>query len=65
MALSHINPSWTDEQLFQVQLLNLQNRLYMLLFQETRRILIAKLQHVVYSEWLPVVLGCEVMARYL
>lgn len=26
--------------------------------------MIAKLQHVIYGEWLPVVLGCEVMARY-
>uniref|UniRef100_A0A914KR44 Peroxidase n=1 Tax=Meloidogyne incognita TaxID=6306 RepID=A0A914KR44_MELIC len=48
LALSKINNFWSDEQIF----------------QETRRILIAKLQHVVYNEWLPVVLGCELMARY-
>ncbi|CAK5089137.1 unnamed protein product [Meloidogyne enterolobii] len=48
LALNKINNFWSDEQIF----------------QETRRILIAKLQHVVYNEWLPVVLGCELMARY-
>ncbi|KAH7729318.1 Protein C46A5.4 [Aphelenchoides avenae] len=47
-TLQTINNFWSDEQLF----------------QETRRIMIAKLQHVIYDEWLPLVLGCEVMARY-
>uniref|UniRef100_A0A914BYC7 Peroxidase n=1 Tax=Acrobeloides nanus TaxID=290746 RepID=A0A914BYC7_9BILA len=46
--LHEINNFWADEQLF----------------EETRRILVAKLQHVIYSEWLPVVIGCEAMARY-
>uniref|UniRef100_A0AC34GT79 Peroxidase n=1 Tax=Panagrolaimus sp. ES5 TaxID=591445 RepID=A0AC34GT79_9BILA len=47
-SLHKINNFWSDEQLF----------------QETRRIMSAKMQHVIYSEWLPVVLGCETMARY-
>ena len=47
-SLHKINNFWTDEQLF----------------QEARRIMSAKMQHVIYSEWLPVVLGCETMARY-
>ncbi|KAI1708148.1 heme peroxidase domain-containing protein [Ditylenchus destructor] len=48
LALSQINNFWSDEQLF----------------QETRRIMISKMQHVIYSELLPVILGCETMARY-
>uniref|UniRef100_A0A915DDW9 Peroxidasin n=1 Tax=Ditylenchus dipsaci TaxID=166011 RepID=A0A915DDW9_9BILA len=48
MTLSQINNFWSDDQLF----------------QETRRIMVAKMQHVIYSEFLPVVLGCETMARY-
>lgn len=39
--LSQINPKWTDEKLF----------------QEARKILIAIFQHIIYSEWLPKVLG--------
>ncbi|VDN29935.1 unnamed protein product [Cylicostephanus goldi] len=46
--LRRINNFWTDEQLF----------------QEARRINIAKIQHVIFKEWLPVVLGCEAMAKY-
>ena len=34
------------------------------IFQTARRILIAEMQNVVYSEYLPVVLGQEAMARY-
>ncbi|CAJ0569320.1 unnamed protein product, partial [Mesorhabditis spiculigera] len=46
--LRKLNNFWSDEQLY----------------QETRRIMIAKLQHIIFAEWLPVVLGCETMARY-
>ncbi|TMS38438.1 hypothetical protein L596_005166 [Steinernema carpocapsae] len=47
-TLNKINNFWPDERVF----------------QEARRITIAKHQHIVYNEWLPVVLGCETMARY-
>ena len=47
-TLHKINNFWDDEKLF----------------QETRRIVTAKMQHVIFNEWLPVVLGCDVMARY-
>ena len=46
--LSEINPRWSDE----------------LLFYETRRIIIAKLQHIIYKEWLPLVIGSERMTRF-
>ncbi|GMT37108.1 hypothetical protein PFISCL1PPCAC_28405, partial [Pristionchus fissidentatus] len=46
--LAKINLFWDDERLF----------------QESRRILIAKLQHITYNEWLPIVVGRETMAKY-
>ncbi|ALC46288.1 CG5873 [Drosophila busckii] len=47
-SLSHINPHWDDETLF----------------QESRRINIAIVQHVTYNEFLPILLGKEVMEKF-
>lgn len=46
--LSTLNPHWSDE----------------IVFQETRRVVIAMLQHLVYSEWLPYVIGTDTMDRF-
>lgn len=46
--LSHVNPHWDDETLF----------------QEARRILIAEYQHINYYEYLPIILGTENMLKY-
>ena len=46
--LQKINSKWNDETLF----------------QETRRIVVAEWQHIVYNEWLPLILGQDNMKRF-
>jgi hypothetical protein len=48
LELSKINSHWDDEKLF----------------QETRHIVAAIVQQITYNEFLPMVLGKEVMERY-
>nr|AIZ68325.1 peroxinectin [Caligus rogercresseyi] len=47
-ALCDLNPHWKDEKAF----------------QETKRIVVAIWQHVVYNEWLPVLLGPKIMDTF-
>ncbi|OQR66314.1 hypothetical protein BIW11_05001, partial [Tropilaelaps mercedesae] len=47
-ALASLNPHWGDY----------------VLFEETRRIIIAEMQHIVYAEMLPTIIGSELMERY-
>ena len=46
-ALNELNSDWDDETLF----------------QEARRIVVAEYQHIIYKEWLPLVLGTQIL-RY-
>jgi len=46
--LSRTNPKLTDEQVF----------------QEARRIVIAEYQHIIYKEWLPIILGPNYMSTF-
>ncbi|ODM96552.1 Chorion peroxidase [Orchesella cincta] len=45
--LARLNPFWSDEELF----------------QEARRITIAEYQHVIYNEWLPIIIGRKYMEK--
>ncbi|CAK1578949.1 unnamed protein product [Parnassius mnemosyne] len=47
-ALSRMNPIWTEETVF----------------METRRILQAEFQHIIYNEWLPLLLGPQLMQLF-
>jgi len=46
--LSRLNPSWSDEKLF----------------QEAKRFVNAEYQHIIYNEWLPAVIGKQYMNQY-
>ncbi|XP_066942094.1 chorion peroxidase-like [Macrobrachium rosenbergii] len=46
--LQTLNPTWSDEQVF----------------QEARRIVIAELQHITYNEWLPIIVGPNFMQSF-
>ena len=42
------NPQWSDEKLF----------------QEARRLVIAQYQHIIYKEWMPLIVGSELMTSF-
>ena len=43
-----LNPHWNDDKVF----------------QESRRIVVAEMQHITYNEWLPIILGMKYMDSF-
>ena len=48
LIMAKINPLWSDEKLF----------------QETRKIVTATYQHIIYNEWIPILVGVKVAKLY-
>lgn len=46
--LSTLNPHWNDERVF----------------QEAKKLVVAEIQHITYTEWLPIVLGMHLIHLY-
>ena len=46
--LKELNPNWNDEKLY----------------QEAKRIVNAEWQHIIYNEWLPQLIGVELLERF-
>lgn len=46
--LHRLNPHWSDD----------------IIFEESRKIVVAEIQHITYNEWLPLVIGQEAMQRF-
>ena len=46
--LEDLNPHWDDERLY----------------QETKRIVTAQMQHITYNEWLPIIIGRDKMQEF-
>lgn len=69
-GLAQVNPHWDDETLFQVSTCKIliqkfmMLNVYLLVLQEARRINIAIIQHITYNEFLPILLGKEVMEKF-
>ena len=67
--LARNNPGWDDEKLYQVNIFKTRFHTYKTqqfkyIVQEARRINIAEYQHVTYSEYLPNVLGREMIEAF-
>lgn len=46
--LQRLNPHWSDD----------------ITFEESRKVVVAELQHIAYDEWLPLIIGHEAMKRF-